>query len=233
MKYTTTKLNDANKSMKLIVTTPTLVDQVYSAILSEISKGIIPPGERIIQEVIAKDLGVSRQPVQQALLLLRNQGILQDAPGRGLVVAPLDVEYVRQMYDVRAVLEGLACRNAAAKNSARAKKEGPNFIKEGLKAVKKNDVSLLIDADHQFHQFIYELSDNSMIGSLLDSQWSSTQRIMGEGLLIDQKPSEIWEQHANILDAIVSGDADFAEKIAKEHISRAANFVVERLAQQK
>ena len=222
-----------NTAMKLIVNNPTLVDQVYSAILSEITKGVIPPGERIIQEMIAKDLGVSRQPVQQALLLLRNQGILQDAPGRGLVVAPLESEYVHHMYDIRAVLEGLACKSAALNNSKRAKKEGPSFIKEGLKAVKKNDVSQLIEADHRFHQFIYELSDNTMIAPLMDAQWTSTQRIMGEGLLIDQQPSEIWNQHAEILDAIISGDGDLAEKIARQHIDRAAGYVVERLVNNK
>lgn len=220
----------ANRLMKLIVTTPTLVDQVYGAILSEITKGNIKPGERIIQEVIAKDLGVSRQPVQQALLLLRNQGILQDAPGRGLVIAPLDANYVQEMYDIRAVLEGLACKKAAENNAKRAKKDGPALIKNGLKAVKKNDVTELIEADHKFHEFIYELSDNSMIAPLLDAQWSSTQRIMGEGLLIDQKPSEIWKQHSEILDAIILGDGAIAEKIARQHITRAAAFVKERLA---
>ena len=99
--------------MKALVLTPNLVEQVRDAILGEIASGQLAPGERIIQEQIAKTLGVSRQPVQQALLLLRNQGVLCDAPGRGLVVAPLEPDQVRHMYAMRAVIEGLACRLAA------------------------------------------------------------------------------------------------------------------------
>ena len=92
------------------------------------------PGDRIIQEQIAQALGVSRQPVQQALALLRNQGVLHDAPGRGLIVAPLDPGHVQHMYDMRAVIEGLACRRAAETNAERAAKLGPALIEAGRKA---------------------------------------------------------------------------------------------------
>ncbi|MCP6484450.1 GntR family transcriptional regulator, partial [Klebsiella pneumoniae] len=83
----------------------------------------LAPGERVIQEQLAQALGVSRQPVQQALMLLRNQGVLQDAPGRGLIVAPLDPEHVGHMYDMRAVIEGLACRRAAMVGAERAARQ--------------------------------------------------------------------------------------------------------------
>ncbi len=75
--------------MKAISLQPNLVDQVKDALLEEITSGKLSPGERIIQEQIAQALGVSRQPVQQALLLLRNQGVLKDAGGRGLIVVSL------------------------------------------------------------------------------------------------------------------------------------------------
>ena len=74
--------------MKMLSIQPNLAEQVLEAILVEIATGKLTPGTRIIQEQLAAGLGVSRQPVQQALLLLRNQGLLRDAPGRGLIVAP-------------------------------------------------------------------------------------------------------------------------------------------------
>lgn len=110
--------------MKAIETTPKLVEQVYKVLLGEISGGTLRSGSRIIQEQLAKELGVSRQPIQQALALLRSQGVLVDAPGRGLLVATLDPDYVRNMYDMRAVIEGLACRRAAELNSKNAKVKG-------------------------------------------------------------------------------------------------------------
>ena len=83
--------------MKVLATQPNLAEQVRQAIVSEIASGKLKPGERIIQEQIAQELGVSRQPVQQALLLLKNQGVLRDAAGRGLLVTSLDPTQVRQM----------------------------------------------------------------------------------------------------------------------------------------
>lgn len=71
--------------MKALATTPPLAEQVRDAILAEIASGRLVPGERIIQERVTHALGVSRQPVQQALNLLRNQGVLQEAHGRGLI----------------------------------------------------------------------------------------------------------------------------------------------------
>ena len=104
--------------MKALTAPPTLTDQVHQAILSDIAAGKLKPGERIIQEQIADVLRVSRQPVQQALLLLRNQGVLREAPGRGLIVAPLDLDYVQNMYDIRAVIEGLKFRDASVRETA-------------------------------------------------------------------------------------------------------------------
>ena len=74
--------------MKALSLQPNLVEQVRDAILEDIAEGTLAPGDRVIQEQVAQALGVSRQPVQQALLLLRGQGVLLDAPGRGLLVAP-------------------------------------------------------------------------------------------------------------------------------------------------
>ena len=119
--------------MKALAVAPNLVEQVRDAILEEIASGTLAPGERIIQEQIAQALGVSRQPVQQALALLRGQGVLQDAPGRGLFVAPLDADHVRHMYDMRAAIEGLACRRAAQEQGERALRQGRPLIEAGRK----------------------------------------------------------------------------------------------------
>src|SRR5689334_1620120 len=133
--------------MKELIAQPRLVEQVHEAILAEITEGKLAPGERIIQEQIAQKLGVSRQPVQQALLLLRNEGILRAAPGRGLIVAPLDPDYMQSMYEVRAIMEGLAFRKAAEVGAEKARKRGPALIQAGRKAVKSGSVAAMIAAD--------------------------------------------------------------------------------------
>ncbi|MEY4318582.1 MAG: hypothetical protein RI902_2390 [Pseudomonadota bacterium] len=215
--------------MKAISLQPNLVDQVKDALLEEITSGKLSPGERIIQEHIAQALGVSRQPVQQALLLLRNQGVLKDAGGRGLIVAPLDADHVAHIYEMRAVIEGLACRLAATHRAEQARKQGEAIIEAGRKAVASGSVAKMIAADIRFHEFLYGLSGNPLIGPAMDTHLTYTQRVMGEVLVQDQEPRDIWDQHAKILAAIVSGKAELAEKLAKEHLMQASHFMVSRL----
>jgi DNA-binding GntR family transcriptional regulator len=215
--------------MKALTVQPNLVEQVRAAILGEIASGQLAPGDRIIQEQIAKTLGVSRQPVQQALLLLRNEGVLRDAPGRGLIVSPLVADEVRHMYDVRAVIEGLASRLAAEQNAQRAAKQGPALIEAGRKAVASGSVPKMVAADMRFHEFIYSLSGNPLIAPAMAAHWTHTQRVMGEVLVKDETPRDIWDQHAAILAAIAEGDSARAEKLALRHITEAARFMVTRL----
>lgn len=215
--------------MKLLEAQPKLVEQVHRAILQEIAAGTLPPGTRVIQEQVAQELGVSRQPVQQAMVLLRKQGVLRDAPGRGLQVAELDLTHVRDMYEMRAVLEGLAFRKASQRNAARAAKDGAALIAAGRKAVQRGSVSAMIAADMAFHDFIYRLAGNPLLAPAMETHWTNTQRVMGEVLMRDDKPRDIWDQHEALLDAVASGNARLAEKLAREHIEQAADFMIQRL----
>jgi len=215
--------------MKILEAQPKLVEQVHKAILSEIAEGKLRPGARIIQEQIAQELGVSRQPVQQALVLLRNQGVLRDAPGRGLQVAALDLEYVQHMYDVRAVIEGLAFRKAAENYSDKMKARGQGLIRAGRLAIKAGSVSDMIAADMEFHDFIYELSANPLVAPAMEAHWTNTQRVMGEVLMRDDKPRDIWDEHEAMLATVALGDGERAELLARQHIQHAADFMIQRL----
>jgi DNA-binding GntR family transcriptional regulator len=215
--------------MKALPLQPTLVEQVRSAILSEVAAGKLPAGARIIQEQIAQELGVSRQPVQQALTLLRKEGVLQDAPGRGLQVAPMDLEHVRHMYDVRAVIEGLAFRKAAERGAAQARERGSALIRAGRKAAASGSVGAMIAADMAFHHFIYGLSGNPLVVPALETHWTQAQRVMGEVLMREDKPRDIWDQHAALLEAVAGGKGAQAERLARQHITEAADFMIERL----
>jgi len=209
---------------------PSLVDQVYEAILSDISAGKFAQDARLIQEELASSLGVSRQPVQQALLLLRNHGILRDAPGRGLMVAPLDPEFVRNLYEVRGVLDGLASAKAAERGQSVAARDGPGYIARGREAVASRSIAKMIAADMDFHFFLYGLSRNPLVAENSLPHWSYLRRVMGEVLLHGETPTEIWDQHEAILSAVIRGDAQAAEALAREHISQASDTLISRLA---
>jgi DNA-binding GntR family transcriptional regulator len=216
--------------MRPIASHPTLVDQVVEAIVSEIADGTLASNARLIQDELARAYGVSRQPVQQALLLLRNDGLVREAPGRGLIVAPLDVEFVRNLYQIRTMLDGLAGRLAAQNGAERARREGKERIVRGLSAVENGSLTEQIVADMEFHAFVGELSGNPLIGETTRPHWPYLRRLMGEVLRGDEvMPSTVWDEHAAILDAIIAGNGNRAEKLSREHVSSAADFVVGRL----
>jgi len=218
--------------MKTLSVQPNLAQQVRDALLAEITSGRLAPGSRLVQEQVAQQLGVSRQPVQQALSLLRQQGVLRDAPGRGLEVTPMDPDEVQHMYEIRAVVEGLAARRAAEAGAERAGRLGLALIDAGRKAVAAASVPKMVAADMKFHEFVYSLCGNPLVAPFMTPHWTATQRAMGEVLMRDEEPRDIWDQHAEILQAIVERDAQRAEECARRHISQAAQFMVARLRSQ-
>jgi DNA-binding GntR family transcriptional regulator len=220
--------------MSHVQSQPTLVEQVVNAIVSEIVDGELPANARLIQDELARAYGVSRQPVQQALLLLRDRGMVREAPGRGLIVSPLDVDFVRNLYEVRAMLDGLAARLAAERGSERAKDEGQVYLDAGRAAVESGSLNEQIEADMRFHGFINELAGNPLIGETTAPHWPYLRRVMGEVLRDDvQMPQTILGEHVAILDAIAAGKAAEAEQLSRVHISRAAKIFVQRLEAQK
>jgi len=213
---------------------PTLVEQVVNAIVSEIVDGELPSNSRLIQDELARAYGVSRQPVQQALLLLRDRGLVREASGRGLIVSPIDPDFVRKLYEVRAMLDGLAARLAAERGAERAKIEGPSYLDAGRAAVESGSLHEQIEADMKFHAFINELSENSLISETTAPHWPYLRRVMGEVLRDDvQMPQTILSEHVAILEAIIASDGDRAEALSRDHISRAAKIFVQRLEAQQ
>ena len=96
--------------MEPLHTAPDLIEQVYLRLVDAIADGSLAPNARITQEEIAQRLSVSRQPVSHALQLLRRQGLVVRQGRRGLAVAPVEPDRIRDLYQVRAALDGLAAR---------------------------------------------------------------------------------------------------------------------------
>jgi DNA-binding GntR family transcriptional regulator len=215
--------------MRSLSPQPTLVEQVYEALLSEITEGRFGPEEHLIQEELAEALGVSRQPVQQALLLLRSHGVVQDAPGRGLMIAPLDPTYVRHLYEIRLALDGVASAGAAERGRDIARSNGPALIERGRAAVRTKSIAQMIAADMDFHFFLYGLSGNPLIAEVSEPYWTYLRRAMGEVLVSDDTPTDVWDEHEAILAAVIDGQAQTAERLSREHIAHASTALVSQM----
>ena len=127
------------------------------------------------------------------------------------------------------MLEGLAFRLAAERGAADAAAKGPALIRAGRKAVASGSVGAMIAADMAFHDFIYAISANPLVAPAMEMHWTNAQRVMGEVLMRDDKPRDIWDQHEALLDAVAAGKGAQAERLARQHILQAAEFMIARL----
>lgn len=201
------------------------VETVYNVLLNAIVDGSLAPAERITQEEIAEQLHVSRSPVLQALRLLKKEGLIEDAPGRGVQVAALEPEWVGRLYEVRGALDGLAARLAAKARFV----IDPKLIEQGRLISQSGDLKRIIDADMAFHYAIYAASGNALIADNANRHWVHLRRVMGAVHRFSNQRSAIWDEHQAIADAVSRGDADQAAFLTEQHVTRASTNLVNRL----
>jgi DNA-binding GntR family transcriptional regulator len=216
---------DAPDTMTALEAAPTMVEQAYRAILEAICEGRLEPGERLTQESVAAKLSVSRQPIGQALLLLRQQKFVVEAGRRGLMVAPLDRDFLRQIYELRLGIDPLAASLAAQHAGDAANERGRAIVERGQQATRAADIAELIRADMAFHMLLYELSGNALFVDTMGQLWNHLRRAMREVLQHRDYREVIWDEHANILAAIARADGDGAAHLAREHLQHAAHNV--------
>jgi DNA-binding GntR family transcriptional regulator len=208
--------------MESLAPQPTMVEQAYRAILDAICDGTLEPGERLTQESVAQKLSVSRQPVGQALLLLKQQKFLVDAGRRGLMVAPLDRDFMRWIYELRIGLEPLAASLAATRATADQLERGDALVASGQKLVRAGSIGELIAADMAFHMYLYEASGNQLFVDTMGQLWNHLRRAMREVLQHREYRKAIWTEHAHIQRAIAQHDAAGAAAMVRAHLSHAA-----------
>ena len=204
---------------------PQIGETVYGAILNAICDGVLPPDERMVQDELAQRLGVSRQPVHQALQQLRKEGFLTETGRRGLVVAPLDLDFARQVYELRAALDAPAAIAAAQVATAEDRVEGERIIRAGRAAVADGDLAAMASADYAFHNFIYTLGGNTLIAQMARQNWHHVRRSI---ILLAKTPTKLgpfWDEHEAILGAIVSRDAEAAGELARHHAYASAKTI--------
>lgn len=204
-----------------------LTDEVYTAITGSILDGTLPAGAHVVQEQIAKSLQVSRQPVQQAMAMLKAEGLLVELGQRGLFIAPLDLDQVVQHYQIRGALDALAAQLAATRAAAdptvadEIGRRGQEILDHGTRAVADRNIADMVRHDVDFHHFIYEASGNPQLLPTVERHWRFLQRAMAEVLRQAGPPTTVWNQHAAILAAIVAGRPDQAAAVAADHVDSA------------
>lgn len=211
--------------MESLKSPKSLVDQAYEMILDALCDGTFKPGERLTQEDIAARLNVSRQPVTHALAVLKAQGFLAQSGRRGLTVTSVDPEFFEAIYQIRSAVEPLAVKLATPRMTKQAILRGRSLVKHGRDMVVAGDSRASLQADMDFHSFIYELSGNPLIGETMRQHWRHLRRAMGEVLRYPGMSISVWQEHGRILEGMIRGDADRAAELMHRHLVESYNRV--------
>jgi len=206
-----------------------VLDSVYVAIRDAVCDGELMPGARITQDEIAERLGVSRQPVVQALVLLKSQGFFGEAGRRGLIVTPVSVGMVRAIYELRGSLDETAARLAAERARPEDLSEGRDILKEGERLAACGNVCNLVKCDMAFHEFVYGLSGNPLIRQALDPHLHHLRRVMMTVVEGASYRTRLWQEHAAILQAIADRNVEQAGLLSRAHLEAASTEIQTKL----
>ena len=203
-------------------------DFVYESLRDAIWDGRIAVGERVREEEIARNLGVSRTPVREALQRLHQRGLLVFGAGRGLTVASLSQHQVLQLYAMREILEGSAARFAAEHATAPEIAVLWRLQKELCKP--DHDTMALVTLNRRLHQAIYEAAHNQYLIQTLSVLHDSLALLHSTTFRVPSRRLESDEEHRQIVVAIEEHNPDRAEETARQHIRQAQRTRFENAA---
>jgi DNA-binding GntR family transcriptional regulator len=205
----------------------------YNKIKKSIMFGDYRSGEHLSETGIAKEIGVSRTPVRDALIRLERDGFVTRKPYKGMIVRKFNREEAREAYEVRGALEGLAAYLAAENITDEQKEELETILEHSRIALNSHDFKNLTIYNNSFHEKIIEISNNDMLQKLLNNLrgFISISRLYVWA--IPDRPAKTLEEHQIILNSIKSGNATLAGQKAAEHVNNSWKAAKMRLDQQQ
>ncbi len=205
----------------------TLREQVEDEIRERIVSGHYLPGARLVEDRIAAELNVSRNPVREALRSLCVEGFVAVVPRRGAVVRQLTEAEVGDLFDVRRALESLAASLAAEHGGKQAGARLRGVLAAARDATTRGAFDELATLNTEFHEQVVALSGNEMLRLLVGSLASRTRWIFRQSA--EDRATGSWAEHLSIVEAIEAGDVDVAAKLAAEHVEAARASAISHL----
>lgn len=192
--------------------------RVFTKIKNDILEGRYQAGDELREVTLGDELGVSRTPVREALRQLALEGLVELIPNKGAYVTGITAKDVRDIYQIRARLEGLCASMAAESITQEQLDRLDEIILLSRFYEEKEDFEHLLSLDSQFHEVLYEACGSKMLQHLLTDYHQYVQRVRMRSLQRQQRAQESTQEHAKILQAIKDRDGKEADRLATMHI---------------
>jgi DNA-binding GntR family transcriptional regulator len=195
---------------------------VYDTLAEMIASGSLKPGQHLVESELAEHLGVSRQPIREALQRLAVDGWVELRPAYGAYVHVPTAEEIAQLLGVRSVLGAYSAREAAQHATRERVARLQELQVAGMTALAADDESGLVAANSELHAYIVQMSGNRVLAELIAQverrvRWYYTSIARPRG-------TEAWQEHDALIQAIGDGDAGRAEQLMRTHTERTTEF---------
>ncbi|MGH2374174.1 MAG: GntR family transcriptional regulator [bacterium] len=194
-----------------------------------IVQGKLLPGQKIPQDEIGENLGISRMPVREALRKLEAEGFVRLLPNRGAIVRELSVQDIREVYQIRIELEGLAARLAAPRVFPEQLERLRRLMALMSRTVEQDDIQRLLELNKDFHHTCYESADNARLLRMIQDLRNYSLRYRVFHAHIPHRLRDSLHEHQAILRAFEARDGALAERNTKHNMQRTADILIEHL----
>jgi DNA-binding GntR family transcriptional regulator len=202
---------------------PSLADQAYVRLREAIIRVELAPGTLLREDELTQRVGVGRTPVREAIQRLHRDGFVTIIPRRGTLVSEINITDLAAIYEVRARLESWAARLAAERAGPDEHREAKGLIAE-LAALEPDGYEALLALDRRIHRFAYACARNEFLAETLDQYHNLSLRILNVALkrypTLTPPLDDVVHDQRTLLEAIVRGDGDAAERAAAQHVLR-------------
>lgn len=218
-------MKDPAHTLEPLKTPRSLTEDAADGIREQILRGGFKPGQHLVETKIAHELNISRGPVREAFKLLRAEGLLKEEPRRGTFVVSLSAQDVREIYGLRAALEGRAARTLTRTQDAVALDALRASADDIEAAVRTGDAVAVSRADLAFHETLCRLCGNARIHEVFMRYVPTLRGLLRLDEHVLGSLEEISSQHRALVEAIGSGDEDRAAELFREHADHAGDLI--------
>ena len=209
---------------------PSLRERIATQLRGAIVSGDLPAKTRLMEPELARRLGVSRTPLREAIRQLEAEGFLSTIPRMGTFVAEVTARDLEDVYAIRAVLEGLAARQAAEQTDETSAAALRSLLAE--LALKTADYREYHEAAGRFHDAILAASGNQPLQAMYHTLTHQVARLRTLSLAVAQRPEITLREHRRIASAILRGRGPEAERVMRSHVEGALAIVRRRIRRQ-
>ena len=210
-----------------------LREVVYEELKMQILTGAIVPGTRMMEVELAKEIGVSRTPIREAIRKLEKEGLVTIEPRRGAYASQISTQDMVEILEVRQNMEGLAAFFAASRMNEDQLEELKEVSKYYNKAVQDGNMEDMIKHDTRFHRIIVESCNNKVLVQMIEQLQELVLRFRYIYYDNFKRAENMPEEHFEILHAIETKDAEAARNAADVHIDRLKELVIHDGVQQR